>query len=162
MQKMTRNNKNAKKSGRLEVVKMLVSSKELSTQEELIKQLDIAGYPASQATLVRDLKQLRIVKGLNAQGKLVYLMPGEQKYRTVSDTHVTVDGLNRIGIMEVRFSGNMGVIHTPPGHAAHVAYDIDNANIPEILGTIAGDDTVLLVLTEDAERTTVLDKLSLI
>lgn len=162
MQKMTRNNKNAKKSGRLEVVKMLVSSMELSTQEELIKQLDIAGYPASQATLVRDLKQLRIVKGLNAQGKLVYLMPGEQKYRTVSDTHVTVDGLNRIGIMEVRFSGNMGVIHTPPGHAAHVAYDIDNANIPEILGTIAGDDTVLLVLTEDAERTTVLDKLSLI
>lgn len=162
MQKMTRNNKNAKKSGRLEVVKMLVSSMELSTQEELIKQLDIAGYPASQATLVRDLKQLRIVKGLNAQGKLVYLMPGEQKYRTVSDTHVTVDGLNRIGIMEVRFSGNMGVIHTPPGHAAHVAYDIDNTNIPEILGTIAGDDTVLLVLTEDAERTTVLDKLSLI
>lgn len=162
MQKMTRNNKNAKKSGRLEVVKMLVSSMELSTQEELIKQLDIAGYPASQATLVRDLKQLRIVKGLNAQGKLVYLMPGEQKYRTVSDTHVTVDGLNRIGIMEVRFSGNMGVIHTPPGHAAHVAYDIDNADIPEILGTIAGDDTVLLVLTEDAERTTVLDKLSLI
>ncbi len=159
---MIRNNRNAKKSGRLEVIKMLVSSTEIPTQEELMKQLDIAGYPASQATLVRDLKQLRITKGLNTQGRLVYLMPSEQRFRTVSDTHVTVDSLNRIGITEVRFSGNMGVIHTPPGHASHVAYDIDNANIPEILGTIAGDDTVLLVLTENADRAMILDKLSLI
>lgn len=159
---MTRNNKNAKKSGRLEIIKMLVSSMELSTQEELMKQLDIAGYPASQATLVRDLKQLRIVKGINTQGRLVYLMPGEQRFRTISDTHVTVESLNRIGITEVRFSGNMGVIHTPPGHAGHVAYDIDNAGIEEILGTIAGDDTVLLVLAENADRTSVLDKLSTI
>lgn len=161
-QKMTRNNKNAKKSGRLEVVKMLVSSMELSTQEELIKQLAIAGYTASQATLVRDLKQLRIVKGMNRQGKLVYMMPEEQRFRTVSDTHVTVENLNRMGIAEVRFSGNMGVIHTPPGHASHVAYDIDNAMIPEILGTIAGDDTIFLVLEQDADRAIVLDKLSLI
>lgn len=161
-QKMTRNNKNAKKSGRLEVIKMLVSSMELSTQEELIKQLAIAGYTASQATLVRDLKQLRIVKGINRQGKLVYMMPEEQRFRTVSDTHVTVENLNRMGIAEVRFSGNMGVIHTPPGHASHVAYDIDNAMIPEILGTIAGDDTIFLVLEQDADRAIVLDKLSLI
>lgn len=159
---MTRNNRNAKKSGRLEVIKMLVSNMELSTQEELMKQLDIAGYPASQATLVRDLKQLRITKGMNAQGRLVYLMPGEQRFRTVSDTHVTVENLNRIGITEVRFSGNLGVIHTPPGHAGHVAYDIDNSGIPEIIGTIAGDDTVLLILEENAERATILDKLSLI
>lgn len=159
---MTRNNKNAKKSGRLEVIKMIVSSMELSTQEELIKQLDIAGYQASQATLVRDLKQLRIVKGLNAKGDLVYLMPEEQRFRTVSDTHVTVENLNRMGIAEVRFSGNMGVIHTPPGHAAHVAYDIDNARIPEILGTIAGDDTVFMVLGEGTDKASLLDKLSLI
>ncbi len=159
---MTRNNKNAKKSGRLEVIKMLVSSMELSTQEELMRQLETAGYPASQATLVRDLKQLHIVKGISSSGKQVYQMPGDQRFRTVSDTHVTVESLNRIGITEVRFSGVMGVIHTPPGHAGHVAYDIDNANIPEILGTIAGDDTVMLVLDEKADRSAVLDKLSLI
>lgn len=159
---MTTNNKNAKKSSRMEIIKMLVSGMELSTQEELMIQLDIAGYPASQATLVRDLRQMRITKGPNAQGKMVYMMPGEQRFRTVSDTHVTVDSLNRLGIIDVRFSGTMGVIHTPPGHAGHVAYDIDNAGIPEILGTIAGDDTVLLVLDETVERTVVLDKLSLI
>lgn len=159
---MVRNSRNAVKNGRLEVIKMLVSSMEISTQEELMKQLDIAGYPASQATLVRDLKQLRIIKGLNADGGQVYLMPGEQRFRTVSETHITVEGLNRIGITEVRFSGNMGVIHTPPGHAAHVAYDIDNTDIPEILGTIAGDDTVFLVLEEGADRAKILDRISLI
>jgi len=141
---------------------MLVSSMEITTQEELIKQLDIAGYRTSQSTLVRDLKQLRILKGINEEGKAFYMLPSPQQYSKISDTHVTVNRLNRIGITEVRFSGNMGVIHTPPGHAAHVAYDIDNANIPEILGTIAGDDTVFMVLEPDVEKNRILDLISLI
>ena len=151
-----------KKSGRLEIIKMIVSSQELSTQEELQRELDIAGFPTSQATLVRDLRQLRIVKGLNQHGRNVYMMPSELRFRTVSDTHVTVDALNRLGALNVKFSGNLGVIHTPPGHAGHVAYDIDHAEIPEILGTIAGDDTVLVILTEDANRANVMDALGVI
>lgn len=151
-----------KKDGRLEIIKMIVSSQELSTQEELLMELDIAGFPTSQATLVRDLRQLHIVKGLNAQGRNVYLMPSEQRYRTVSDTHVTVDALNRLGVIRVNFSGNMAVIHTPPGHASHVAYDIDNAKIENVLGTIAGDDTVFMVLAEGVDRAKVMDELSLI
>ncbi|MCQ2223377.1 MAG: arginine repressor [Bacteroidaceae bacterium] len=150
----------SKKSGRLEIIKMIVSSQELSTQEELQRELDIAGYPTSQATLVRDLRQLHIVKGQNQHGRYVYLMPSEQRFRTVSDTHVTVDSLNRLGAISVKFSGNLGVIHTPPGHAGHVAYDIDHAEIPEILGTVAGDDTVLVVLAENADRVKVMDDLS--
>ncbi len=151
-----------KKDGRLEIIKMIVSSMELSTQEELLAQLFIAGFPTSQATLVRDLRQLQIVKGFNSEGRAVYLMPEQQKFRTVSDTHVTVDALNRLGAISVKFSGNMAVIHTPPGHAAHVAYDIDNARIKEILGTIAGDDTVFMVLAEDADHAIIMDKMSLI
>lgn len=151
-----------KKDGRLEIIKMIVSSQELSTQEELLQQLDIAGYPTSQATLVRDLRQLHIVKGYNDRGRNVYLMPDEQRYRKVSDTHVTVDSLNRLGVTNVHFSGNMAVIHTPPGHASHVAYDIDNAEVKGVLGTIAGDDTIFLVLKEGADRAAVLDELSLI
>ena len=151
-----------KKPSRLETIKMIVSSREVSTQEELMRELDISGYKVSQTTMARDLKQLRIVKGQNSSGRLVYLMPDEQRYRTVSDTHVTVDAMNRLGAIDIRFSGNLAVAHTPPGHAGHVAYDIDRAGIPEVLGTIAGDDTVLIVLEEDADRTAVLDKLSLI
>ncbi len=151
-----------KKNGRLELIKMIVSGQELSTQEELQRELNIAGYPTSQATLVRDLKQLRIVKGLNKEGRNVYLMPSEQRFRMVSDTHVTVDAMNKLGVVSVKFSGNLAVIHTPPGHAGHVAYDIDNAGIAEILGTVAGDDTVIVVLAEYADRAKVMDELSLI
>ena len=149
-----------KRNGRLEIIEMIVSNQELSTQEELLMELDIAGYPTSQATLVRDLRQLHIVKGFNAQGRNVYLMPSEQRYRMVSDTHVTVDALNRLGVTRVTFSGNIAVALTPPGHASHVAYDIDNAHIEEILGTIAGDDTVMMVLKEGADRAKVMDRLS--
>lgn len=149
-----------KKSGRLEVIKMIVSSQELATQEELLAQLDIAGFPTSQATLVRDLRQLRIVKGQNRNGNYVYLMPADQRYRTVSDTHVSLNAMHRLGALSMKFTGNLAVIKTLPGHAAHIAYDIDNANIPEILGTIAGDDTVFVAVNEGAERSTVMDKLS--
>ena len=151
-----------RRDGRQELIKLIVSSHELSTQEELLRELDIAGYPTSQATLVRDLRQLHIVKGYNKQGRNVYLMPDEQRYRMVSDTHVTVDALNRLGVSGVDFSGNMAVIHTPPGHASHVAYDIDRAEVPGLLGTIAGDDNIFMVLSEDADKAVVLDKLSLI
>lgn len=151
---------NDKKSGRLEVIKMIVSSQELATQEELLAQLDIAGFPTSQATLVRDLRQLRIVKGMSRNGNYVYLMPAEQRFRTVSDTHVSLNALHRLGALSMKFTGNMAVIKTLPGHAAHIAYDIDNANIPEILGTIAGDDTVFVAVSEGSDRPTVMNKLA--
>lgn len=148
------------KSTRLEVVKMIVSSQELSTQDELLRELEKAGFPTTQATLSRDLRQLRITKGQNEQGESVYLLPERRRYQRVSDTHMTVQGMNRLGALAVKFSGNMAVVHTPPGHAPHVAYDIDNARVPEILGTIAGDDTVMILLAEDAERTMVLNRLA--
>lgn len=150
----------ANKETRLEVIKMIVSSQELSTQDELIRELAKAGFETTQATLSRDLRQLHITKGHSDTGHIVYMMPEERRYRRVSDTHVTVQQMNRLGALSVKFSGNMAVLRTPPGHASHVAYDIDNARIPEVMGTIAGDDTVFMVLTEDADRHTVLNRLN--
>ena len=148
------------KNTRLEVIKLIVSSQELSTQEELLRELQKAGFPTTQATLSRDLHQLRIAKGPNESGQQIYMLPEQRRYQRVSDTHVTVQQINRLGAVSVRFSGNMAVVHTPPGHAAHVAYDIDNAHIPEVLGTVAGDDTILLVLEEGTDRPFVLDRLA--
>ena len=148
------------KNTRLEIIKLIVSSQELSKQDELMRELAKAGYPTTQATLSRDLHQLRIAKGHNEQGNQVYMLPEQRRYQRVSDTHVTVQKLNRLGALSVRFSGNMAVLRTPPGHAAHVAFDIDNAQIPEILGTVAGDDTIFLVMAEGAERPTVLDHIA--
>ena len=153
---------NINKDTRLEVVKMIVSSQELSTQEDLLRELERSGFPSTQATLSRDLRQLRIAKGLNEAGQQVYMLPEKRRYQRVSDTHATVQQMNRLGVLSMKFSGNVAVIKTPPGHAAHVAYDIDNANISEVLGTVAGDDTILVVLAEDAERQMLLNRINTI
>ena len=139
---------------------MLISSQELSKQEELMAELEKAGYPTAQATLSRDLKLLRVVKVQNERGRYAYMLPSNRAYRSVSDSHATVMAMNRLGALGVRFSGNLAVVKTLPGHASHVAYDIDHAELAGILGTLAGDDTVLLVLEEDADRANVLDALS--
>ena len=144
------------KNTRLEVIKMIVSSQELAKQEDLLRELEKAGFPSTQATLSRDLRQLRIVKGRNEQGNYTYLLPEQRRYQRVSDTRMTVQQINRLGMLAIKFSGNLVVIQTPPGHAAHVAYDIDHAQVKDVLGTIAGDDTVLVVLEEGADRKAVM------
>lgn len=149
-----------KKDTRLEIVKMIISSQELSKQEELMAELNKAGYPTAQATLSRDLKLLGVVKAQNQSGRYVYMLPNSRAYRSVSDNHITVMAMNRMGALGIRFSGNLAVVKTLPGHAAHVAYDIDHADLECIVGTVAGDDTVLLVLDEGADRAQVMDALS--
>ena len=148
------------KESRLEVIKMLVSSRELSKQEELMDELRRAGYDSAQATLSRDLKKLGVVKAQNDKGRYVYMLPDRRAYRNVSNNHITVMAMNRLGALGVRFSGNMAVVKTLPGHASHVAYDIDHAELSCVVGTVAGDDTVFVVLEEDADRAEVLDAFS--
>lgn len=155
-QRLNVNNKDT----RLEVIKMIISSEELNRQDALMRELEKAGFPTTQATLSRDLRELRIVKGLNNEGHYVYQLPEQRRYTRVSDTHITVQQMNRLGALSVKFSGNMAVLRTPPGHASHVAYDIDNAQIPEVLGTVAGDDTVFIVLDEATDRPTLLSRLN--
>ena len=150
----------ANKRTRLEVVKMIVSSQEISTQDGLLRELEKAGFPSTQATLSRDLRELKIAKAPNDAGESVYMLPERRRYQRVSDTHITVQRMNRLGALSVKFSQNLAVLHTPPGHAAHVAYDIDKAKIPEVVGTIAGDDTVLIVMTEEASRPALLNHLA--
>lgn len=148
------------KGTRLEVIKLIISSQEFTKQDDLLRELAKAGFPTTQATLSRDLHQLRITKGHNEHGELVFMLPEQRRYQRVSDTHVTVQRMNQLGALSVKFSGNIAVVRTPPGHAAHVAYDIDNAHIDEVLGTVAGDDTIFIVLDEEAERPQVLNKLA--
>ena len=152
----------SKKNTRQEVIKMIITSQAVSNQEELLQELFKAGFPSTQATLSRDLKQMRIVKALTEDGQYAYMLPGEQRYRRISDTHIPASRINQLSMLNIRFSGNIAVIHTPPGHASHVAYDIDRANIAEVMGTIAGDDTIFVALTENASRPDVLDHIAAI
>lgn len=133
------------KSNRMELLKMLISSKEMSSQEELLNALAVEGYNITQATLSRDLKQLKVAKAATMSGKYVYVLPNETMYRRVSKAASMKEMLQSTGFRSINFSGNMGVIKTRPGYASSIAYNIDNSDIPQILGTIAGGDTIFIV-----------------
>ena len=150
------------KNSRLDAIKIIISSKEIGSQEELLQELLKKGYSLTQATLSRDLKQLKVAKAASMNGNYVYVLPNNTMYKRMTEQHSASDMLRFNGVVSLDFSGNLAVIKTRPGYASSVAYDIDNHNFSEILGTIAGDDTILLVLREGAARTEVLNALSLI
>lgn len=150
------------KNSRMEALKMLISSQELGSQEEVLQALAKEGYQLTQATLSRDLKQLKVAKAASMNGKYVYVLPNETMYKRVSSPLSAREMLLSPGFQSINFSGNMIVIKTRPGYASSIAYNIDNSNIPEILGTIAGDDTIFLVRKEGANEREILKALSMI
>ena len=136
------------KNSRMEALKMLISSMELGSQEEVLQALEKEGFKLTQATLSRDLKQLKVAKAATMSGNYVYVLPNESMYKRVS-THPSVREMMQIpGFISITFSGNMGVIKTRPGYASAIAWNIDRSDIPEILGTIAGDDNIFIVIKE--------------
>lgn len=147
------------KTKRLEALRMLISSQELSNQEEVLKALEKEGFKLTQATLSRDMKQLKIAKAASMNGKYLYVLPNETMYRRVSTPKSAREMLQTPGFVSIHFSGNMGVIRTRPGYASSIAYNIDSDTIPEVLGTIAGDDTIFVVLEENVSYDVVSHKL---
>lgn len=147
------------KNSRMEALKMIISSKDLGSQEELLCALKDEGFLLTQATLSRDLKQLKVAKAARTDGKYVYVLPNDTMYKRVSKSISTTEMLQVSGFLSINFSGNIGVIKTRPGYASSLAYNIDNSDISEIIGTIAGDDAVLIVIRENVPRTLIIEKL---
>lgn len=143
----------------MEVLKMLISSQELGSQEEVLRALEKEGYRITQATLSRDMKQLKVAKAASMNGKYIYVLPNETMYKRVSSTVSARDMLQSTGFRSINFSGNMAVIKTRPGYASSIAYNIDNSDIPEILGTIAGDDTIFIVKRQGVANDEVIEGL---
>lgn len=152
----------ANKSKRLESIKMIISSKEIGSQEELLQELALEGYELTQATLSRDLKQMKVAKAANTNGCYVYVLPNDTMYKRSVSSGSMGDMALQSGFKSIAFSGNMAVIRTKPGYASRLAYDIDNGDLSKILGTIAGDDTILLVLREGVMQEEVKHSLSLV
>lgn len=148
------------KDRRLEAIKMIISSKELGSQEEVLKELKKEGYDLTQATLSRDFKQLKVAKAASMNGQYVYVLPNETMYKRLRKPLSATEMMQTPGFLSINFSGNIGVIKTRPGYASSIAYNIDNSNVPEILGTIAGDDTILIVLREGVNRDAVIQGLN--
>lgn len=143
------------KNSRLDSIKMIISSKEIGSQEELLRELSKEGFQLTQATLSRDLKQLKVAKAASMNGNYVYVLPNNTMYKRMTDPQSASEMLRHNGFVSIEFSENIAVIKTRPGYASSLAYDIDNHNFHEIIGTIAGDDTIMLVIREGCSRTSV-------
>lgn len=147
------------KKERLEAIRLIVSSREIGSQEELLNALRAEGFTLTQATLSRDLKQLKVAKAASMRGNYVYVLPNVTMYKRVSTPGQIKEMLRVPGFLSITFSGNIGVIKTRPGYASSIAYNIDSSNIPYILGTIAGDDTIMIVIKEEASEADVVSAL---
>ena len=107
-----------KKANRLDAIKMIISSKDISSQEELLQALGKEGFELTQATLSRDLKQLKVAKAANMNGKYVYVLPNNIMYKRSNDQSAS-EMLMTSGFVSLHFSKNIAVIRTRPGYARH-------------------------------------------
>ncbi len=139
---------------------MIISSQELGSQDELLEALQKEGFKLTQATLSRDLKQLKVAKAATMNGNYVYVLPNVTMYKRVSTPQQIREMMQVPGFLSINFSGNMGVIKTRPGYASSIAYNIDNNDIPQIIGTIAGDDTIFIVIRQGVTDNEVIEALN--
>lgn len=132
-------------AGRRRAVRELIAGGSISSQGELLQHLSVRGHPVTQATLSRDLKILKVGKLPNGRGGYIYTFRDESD---VGGSDANVQAMFLHGYRSIAFSGNLAVIHTLPGHAASVAFALDKLAVDGIIGTVAGDDTILAVLAE--------------
>lgn len=141
------------KKNRLKAIVELVRTNRVGSQDELAKLLAERGHVVTQATLSRDLKQLRVTKMAAGVGGYMYVLSDSEVARNAIFTQErkAARAAGYSGFISIGYSGNMAVIKTRNGYAAGMAYDIDMRKMPEILGTIAGADTIFALLREGVD-----------
>lgn len=134
------------KKNRQEKMLELISRYEIETQDELIEKLRESGIDVTQATVSRDIRELKIAKLTTGKGTYRYVLP-----RHAEDTPtIKFSAALTDSIVSINYAVNLAVIKTYPGLASAVAAGIDRMNLHQILGCVAGDDTILVV-TQDEE-----------
>jgi transcriptional regulator of arginine metabolism len=136
--------------GRQARIVAILSSASISSQSELAARLADEGIDVTQATLSRDLEELGAVKLRGADGGVgVYIVPEDgSPVRGVSGGTDRMSRLLGELLVSTDASGNLALLRTPPGAAHYLASAIDRAALPEVVGTVAGDDTILVVARE--------------
>ena len=143
------------KSERLSAIKTIIKSQPVGSQEELLNLLEKNGFLTTQATLSRDLKQLQVAKVPHPEKGYIYELPKGKSIGAITKDEL----FPMAGIESIDFSGNLAVMKTQPGFANGIASIIDNNDPFEILGTIAGDDTILLITREGISRPSIINAL---
>jgi len=144
------------KSHRQSAILSLIGAHDIGTQEELTERLNAAGIRATQATISRDVKELRLTKSLREDGGYRYTCPAAQNFG-ISDRMVRVFAQTVLSINEAQ---NLIVIKTLPGAAQAAAEAVDNLGMSEIVGTLAGDNTCVVITRKSAEVPYVTDRLN--
>jgi len=124
----------------------IISTMNVETQEQLLQELQAAGFRSTQATISRDIKELRIVKELSALGTYRYTVAAKEMPTTFSSRMNTIF---RECVTRYDYAQNIVVIHTLPGLAGAAASAIDAMNMSVVVGTLAGDDTVMVVMRDN-------------
>lgn len=129
----------------------IITNAEIETQEQLLEELAKRGIQTTQATISRDIKQLHILKVLTDRGTYHYAVPGEKETLDMGERLRTIF---RQCVISFDFAQNIVVINTMPGLASAAAAALDGMERPDMIGSLAGDDTAILIMrtTEAAER----------
>ena len=123
----------------------IISNANVESQEQLLQALTDQGFNSTQATISRDIKELRIVKELTSLGTYRYCVPEKDAPPAISDR---LNNIFRECVISVDYAENLVVIHTLPGMANAAASALDAMRSGAVLGTLAGDDTVVIVMRE--------------
>lgn len=134
------------KKKRLNAILELISKNEISTQEELIELLNVRGFNVTQATVSRDIKELNLVKGKNGRGIYCYINP-----KSNSDSTAKYESIFVNTVISVDYAMNNVVLKCSTGMAQAACAALDSLNHKYIIGTIAGDDTVLAVVRTEEQ-----------
>lgn len=150
------------KKERLDAICDIIQTKVIRNQEDLLKQLNTKGFTTTQATLSRDIKQLKVAKTHDGKDNYIYSLPENGINLQQKQNKETPDkNQTSLGYANIEFSGNLAVVKTKPGYAMAIASDIDAKAPREILATVAGDDTILLIPREGISRNDIIKALSL-
>ncbi len=143
-----------KKSQRQEIILELIDRYDISRQEDLIRLLEERGVRATQATVSRDIRELKLLKGTGVGGVHKYTLPTRKQHALPKFNSSLTESIVKIDAAE-----NLIVIKTYPGMAQAVATCIDTFNIDEIVGCVAGDDAILVVVTDKEAAKDLRDKI---
>ncbi len=136
-------------------IREIITGQEIETQDELVEALRQAGFQVTQATVSRDIKELMLIKVPTDEGKYKYSMPTAQRYNPVLKLQrALVDSF-----VHIDHTGNLVVVKCLPGTANSVAVLIDNMEWADLLGTICGDDTILLICRNEEYSQFIIDQI---
>ena len=164
------------KKERLDAICGIIQTKVISNQEELLKELEDSGFSVTQATLSRDIKQLKVAKVHDGTGDYVYRLPEESISKQAQPEGKKKPNIEFLGVafelisnldlpvfikmLNMSFAVNFGLLKPRPGYAMGIASDIDSHAPSEILATIAGDDTILVIPRNGVSQEKVIAALS--